>query len=101
MQALYGKLNDLSVTEVINVLWALAVTGSYDHEVFASLNEFMWDAIPAASPRQLAVMAAAFASYGHFDDDEDLFTAMSDCFCRYVHWTARVDFSAVINVRPV
>ncbi len=51
-------------------------------QVFASLTEFVWDVVPEAPPRQLAIMAAAFATFSHFDDDHDLFDAMADSFCR-------------------
>jgi len=80
-QALYGKLNELDSHGLVNVLWALAASGSYNHEVFASLNEFVWDHVHELTPRQAAVTSAAFAMYSHFDDDDDLFNALSSTFC--------------------
>ena len=30
-------------------------------------------------------MAASYATYGHFDDDHDLFQALAEAFCRCGH----------------
>lgn len=53
-------------------------------QVFASLTEFVWERCLAAMPKQLAVLTATYASYGHFDDDQDFFDALSASFFKWV-----------------
>lgn len=52
--------------------------------MFASLTEFVWERCLAATPKQLAVLAASYAAYGHFDDDQDFFDALSASFFKWV-----------------
>ncbi|GAX76253.1 hypothetical protein CEUSTIGMA_g3697.t1 [Chlamydomonas eustigma] len=86
MQGLYGKLSTLSCEDLIKLIWSLSVSGNYNQELFASLTDFIMErCLPDASPSQLAIIAASFASFSHFEDDQDFFDAIARSFIRQIH----------------
>ncbi|KAF8070897.1 5-methyltetrahydropteroyltriglutamate--homocysteine methyltransferase [Scenedesmus sp. PABB004] len=79
---LYNALGALTPAELVALLSAYAgaaahTPGAYSQELFAAATEFLWEGLPALGPGALADAAAAFAGVGHYDDDDDLFAALT------------------------